>query len=173
MVLLVGVACYVSRSVVQGLALGALLATCAALPASLYIEHALRRDGLRRYSLPHRSERLVPLAIACASVVGAILLVQVLDAPRQLHTVLLTMLFVLGLTLAATPFQRISVHMAAVTGASVLLQLVFGSIGLAVLPVVAAVGWSRLELDEHTPAQVVAGAVAGAIGASVACAVLA
>ena len=95
-------------------------------------------------------------------------MVRTLEAPRDLQTVLVTMLFVLGLALAATPLQRISVHMAAITGASVLLQLLFGSIGLAALPIVAMVGWSRLELGEHTPAQVIAGAVVGAIGANVA-----
>jgi membrane-associated phospholipid phosphatase len=82
--------------------------------------------------------------------------------------VLITMLFVLGLTLAATPLYRISVHMVAITGASVLLQLVFGGIGVAALPVMVIVGWSRLELAEHSPTQVIAGALVGAIGASVA-----
>jgi hypothetical protein len=166
--LLLGVACHASRSLAEGLALGGLLAMCATCPTTLYIEHLLRRTGLRQHYLWRRSERLAPLAIACASVLTAILLVRALGGPAQLQTVLLTMLFVLGLTLAATPLQRISVHMAAFTGASVVLQLLFGSIGVVILPFVAIVGWSRLELRVHTPAQVVAGAIVGAIGASVA-----
>jgi membrane-associated phospholipid phosphatase len=167
-VLLLGVAWYVSGSLAQGLVLGVLLATCATLPATLYIERLFRHGGVRQRYMWQRSERLLPLAIACASVLAAVLLVQVLEAPRHLQTVLLTMLLVLGLTLLATPLQRISVHMAAISGASVVLQLLFGSIALAALPVVATVGWSRLELGEHTPAQVVTGALVGAIGASVA-----
>jgi hypothetical protein len=166
--LLVGVTGYVSRSPAHGLVLGALFAACATLPTTLYTEHVLRRGGLRQHYLWRRSERLAPLAIACASLLVAILLVQALEAPRHLQTVLVTMLFVLGLTLAATPLYRISVHMVAITGATVLLQLVFGGIGVAALPVMVIVGWSRLELAEHSPTQVIAGALVGAIGASVA-----
>jgi hypothetical protein len=159
---------YVSRSPAHGLVLGALFAACATLPTTLDTEHVLRRGGLRQHYLWRRSERLAPLAIACASLLVAILLVQALEAPRHLQTVLVTMLFVLGLTLAATPLYRISVHMVAITGATVLLQLVFGGIGVAALPVMVIVGWSRLELAEHSPTQVIAGALVGAIGASVA-----
>jgi membrane-associated phospholipid phosphatase len=170
-VLLLGAACYMSQSLTEGLALGALLATCATLPATLYIEHVLQRNGRHHYFW-RRSKRLAPLVIACASVFATIVLVRALDAPHHLQTVLLTMFFVLGLTLIATSIHRISVHMAAITGASVVLQLLFGNIAIAALPLVAIVGWSRVELREHTPAQVVSGAVVGAVGASAAYALL-
>ncbi len=162
-VLLLGVACHGARSFAEGLELGALAAVCATFPTTLYIEHALRRRDLSR-----RFERLVPLGIACASVLTAFVLVRDLEAPRDLQTVLLTMLLVLGLTLAATPFNRVSVHMAAITGSTVAVQLLFGPIGVALLPIVAIVAWSRLELAEHTLAQVVIGASLGVIGASAA-----
>lgn len=167
-VLLLSVSCYTSRSLGEGLVLGALVATCATFPATLYIEHVLLRSGLRQRNLSRRSERLAPLAVACASVLIAMLLVRALEASRDLQAVLLTMLFVLGLTLVATPLNRVSVHVAAITGGSVVLQLLFGAIGVAVLPIVAIVGWSRVELGEHTRGQVVTGAVLGVIGATVA-----
>jgi hypothetical protein len=168
-VLLLGVACYTSTSPAEGLVFGALLAACATLPTTLYVEHLLRRRaGLRHDHLSRRSERLAPLAIACASVLVAAVAVRALEAPRGLETVVLTMLFVLGLTLAVTPLSKISVHMAAITGCCVVLQLLFGVFGVALLPIVTIVGWSRLELGEHTLAQVVSGAVLGAIGASAA-----
>jgi len=148
--------------------LGALVAACATFPATLYIEHVLLRGGVKQRYLSGRSERLVPLAVACASVVIASVLVRALEASRDLQAVLLTMLFVLGLTLIATPLNRVSVHMAAITGGSMVLQLLFGAIGVALLPIVAIVGWSRVELGEHTRAQVVTGAVLGVIGAMVA-----
>ncbi len=167
-VLLLGVACYSSRSLAEGLALGALVAACATFPATFYIEHVLLRGRLRQRYLSRRSERLAPLAIGCASVLIAAALVRTLEASRDLQTVLLTMVFVLGLALGATPLNRISVHTAAITGASVVLQLLFGTIGVALLPIVGLVAWSRLELGEHTIAQVITGAVLGAIGASAA-----
>jgi membrane-associated phospholipid phosphatase len=148
--------------------LGVFVAACATLPSTVYIKHVLVRGGLRQCYLPRPSDRLAPLAIACASVLITTLLVRTLKVSLYMETVLLTMLFVLGLTLAATPFHRASVHMAAITGGSVVLQLLFGPIGVALLPIVAIVGWSRLELGEHSLAQVVTGAVLGATGASVA-----
>ena len=163
--LLLGVACSTARSLTDGVVLGALAGVCATVPATLYIERQLRRGGPRRQYLQRRSERLTPIAIACASVLLAGGLVRAVEPSRDLECVLLTMLFVLCLTLAATPISRVSVHMAAVTGTSVILQFLFGPIGVALLPVVAMVGWSRLELGEHTTAQVVTGAVLGAIGA--------
>jgi hypothetical protein len=167
-VLLLGVACYTQPTLAEGLVLGGLLAACATFPATLYIEHVLVRRGVRQRCLSGRSDRLAPLAIGCASVLTAMVLVRALEVSRDLQTVLLTMGCVLGLTLVATPLNRVSVHMAAITGGSVVLQLLFGQIGIALLPIVALVGWSRLELGEHTRAQVIAGAVLGMIGATVA-----
>src|SRR5207248_2464597 len=78
--------------------------------------------------------------IGCASVLIAAVLVRTFEAARDVQTLLLTMFFVLGLAFAATPVNRISVHMAAITGTSVVFQLLFGTIGFAVLPLVALVG---------------------------------
>jgi membrane-associated phospholipid phosphatase len=172
-VLLLGVACYSSRSLAEGLSLGVLAAACATVPATVWIEHVLRRGALRHNYLCHSSQRIAPLVIACASVFIASVLVRTLEAPRDLQTVLVTMFFVLVLALAATPVNKISVHMAAITGAGVVLQLLFGTIGLAMVPLVAIVGWSRLELGEHTVTQVISGGVLGAIGASAAYALVA
>jgi membrane-associated phospholipid phosphatase len=164
--LVLGVACYSSRGLVEGLALGGLLATCATLPPTLYIEHVRASGGSRR--LARGADRLAPLAIACAVVFVDVLLVRALEGAREVQTVLLTMLLVLGLALGATPITRISVHSAATTGSIVVLQLLFGTVGVALLPIVVIVGWSRLELGEHTPAQVVCGALIGGVGAIVA-----
>lgn len=159
--LLVGVACSSAKTQPEGLALGGMLAVCATVPTTLYL----------RRTMSTSSDRLAALAIGCASVLLPLLLLRALDAPRDLRTVLETMLVVLAFSLIATPLSRISIHMAASTGAMVILQLLFGTIGVALLPVAALIGWSRLELGEHTPAQVVAGAVIGALGACVAYAV--
>jgi len=166
--LLLGVACYSTKTVAEGLALGTLLAACATVPPSVYIERVLVRKASRRRHLAQSSERLLPLAIGCVSVLLAGVVVGTLDVSRELPAVLHTMLFVLGLVLAATPLTRVSVHMAAVTGAIVILQLLFGAIGVALLPLIVLVGWSRLQLREHTPLQVVCGAVIGATGAGTA-----
>ncbi|WP_433425989.1 phosphatase PAP2 family protein [Microtetraspora malaysiensis] len=50
---------------------------------------------------------------------------------------------------------------AAVAGAVSILTAEFGAWAWACWPLVALAGWSRIALRDHTPAQVVAGAVAG------------
>lgn len=48
-------------------------------------------------------------------------------------------------------------------GTAVILVLVFGPALLLVWPLVAVVGWSRIQFDDHTAAQVAAGAGMGAL----------
>lgn len=61
---------------------------------------------------------------------------------------------------------KFSGHAAGVAGAVVILVLVFGPTLLALVPAVALVGWARVEVGDHTPAQVTAGAGLGALVAA-------
>lgn len=97
------------------------------------------------------------------SVLVGIVLLVALDAPREL-TALVVAMFVGGL--AATVinhFWKLSVHASVAAGTTAVLVLAFGPALLAAAVVVAAVGWSRVRLRDHTPWQVVAGTVVGAI----------
>jgi membrane-associated phospholipid phosphatase len=51
-----------------------------------------------------------------------------------------------------------------VAGSVVILMLVFGPALVVLTPLVALVGWARIEVGDHTPVEVLVGA---AIGASV------
>jgi membrane-associated phospholipid phosphatase len=55
-----------------------------------------------------------------------------------------------------------SIHVAVVAGTVVILVLVFGTTWLALVPLIAAIGWARVRLGDHTPAQSLAGALLGA-----------
>ena len=55
-----------------------------------------------------------------------------------------------------------SIHTAVAAGALVILVLVYGWPLVVTAPLVAAVGWSRVALKDHTVAQVVVGALVGA-----------
>ena len=54
-------------------------------------------------------------------------------------------------------------HASVAAGTMVVLVLAFGPVLLATAVLVAAVGWSRVRLRDHTPSQVVAGTVIGAL----------
>jgi membrane-associated phospholipid phosphatase len=69
----------------------------------------------------------------------------------------------LGTSLLVTLVWKISIHVAVAAGAVVILALVFGPAWLLLVPLVAAVGWARVVLNDHSPAQSVAGATLGGL----------
>lgn len=69
----------------------------------------------------------------------------------------------LVVSLLLTQLWKISIHAGVAAGTVVVLCLVFGPVGNAAWPLVAAIGWSRVELEDHTLAQVIGGSVIGAI----------
>lgn len=101
-----------------------------------------------------------------SSLVGPIL-IATLGAPRELIALVVAMEVGLIISLAITFFWKMSIHVASVAGAIVILVLVFGPGVLALAPVVVLVGWARVELHDHTPSQVAAGAVIGALVAGI------
>jgi len=62
---------------------------------------------------------------------------------------------------------KISIHVAVVAGSVVTLIALFGWPLLALLPVVAATAWARVNVRDHTTKQVLAGAVLGATVAGI------
>ena len=72
------------------------------------------------------------------------------------------------LALAVTLFWKVSLHMWVLGTAASTLVVVYGPRALLVWPVIAAVGWSRVAMDDHSTAQVLVGAAAGSVaGAAV------
>jgi membrane-associated phospholipid phosphatase len=62
-----------------------------------------------------------------------------------------------------TLWWKISVHAAIAAGAATVLLLVFGLALLVVWPLVALIAWSRVQVGDHTPAQVLAGIALGIV----------
>jgi membrane-associated phospholipid phosphatase len=112
--------------------------------------------------------RAWPLLVGVFSVLVGVGLLVVSGAPRELIALEAAMVVGLGSSLLVTLAWKISIHVAVVTGAVVILVLVFGPAALAFLPAVLLVAWARIALTDHTPAQTAAGAVLGAtVAASV------
>jgi membrane-associated phospholipid phosphatase len=64
-----------------------------------------------------------------------------------------------------TTVWKISIHCAVASGAVTLLALLYGPWLLLGYTLVAVTAWSRVELGDHTRAQVIAGTVLGAAAA--------
>jgi hypothetical protein len=137
-----------------------------ALPFS-FILWGVRRRRFTDHHIRLREQRPVALVVGIASALVGLILIAILGAPRELIALIAAMEVGLVVSLAITLFWKMSIHVASVAGAIVILVLVFGRVFLALAPIVAVVGWARVQLDDHTPAQVTAGAMIGAVVAAI------
>jgi membrane-associated phospholipid phosphatase len=76
------------------------------------------------------------------------------------------MLAGLTLTAAITRYWKISLHTAVAGGTATILAIVLGPALLATGVLVAAIGWSRVKLGDHTASQMITGGVLGAVVAA-------
>ncbi|MFJ9950044.1 phosphatase PAP2 family protein [Kitasatospora sp. NPDC091207] len=140
---------------------------CGVVPIGI-IALGVRRGALTDKHVRVRRQRVVPMAASLLSVLAGVALLYTLGAPAAVGALVVAMLAGLVSALAVTVWWQISLHNAVAGGAAMILVLAFGP---AVLPVAAAapvaVGWSRLVLKAHTPAQVLSGTALGGVCALV------
>jgi len=138
-----------------------------ALPFS-FILWGVRRRRFTDHHIRLREQRPVALVVGITSALVGLILIAVLGAPRELIALVVAMEVGLIISLAITLFWKMSIHVASVAGAIVILVLVFGQAFAVLAPLVILVAWARVELCDHTPSQVTVGAVIGAaVAASV------
>ncbi|MER7475938.1 hypothetical protein, partial [Micromonospora sp. NPDC000018] len=140
---------------------GAALVFGAAVPVGVVL-YGVRRGWLTDRHIGDHTQRLRPLALGLASVAVGIALLAALDAPRLLVALMVATLVNGAVVTAVNHWWKLSVHAATAAGSVAVLVLVFGPALHALWPLVVAVAWSRVRLRDHTVAQVVAGAAAGA-----------
>lgn len=144
--------------------LGGLFA--AALPI-WFIKRGIRRDRWADRHVGQKQHRLIVMAFIITSVAIGIALLVTLGAPRPITALIVSMLTTLAALMAVTPLWKISVHSAVSSGSVLLIALACGWWAIALYPLVILVGWSRIALRDHTRGQVIAGALVGALVATV------
>jgi membrane-associated phospholipid phosphatase len=150
-----------------GLGWGLLGALFAAVLPILFIKRGIRREQWDDRHVGAKRHRLIVMAFIIASVTVGIALLASLGAPRPITALIVSMLTTLAALMAVTPVWKISVHSAVSSGSVLLIALACGWWALALYPLVALVGWSRVALRDHTRSQVIAGAIVGALVAAV------
>lgn len=157
-----------SAGVVRGLALGVVAIFFAGgLPYGLVLL-GVRRGRLSDHHVSLREQRPRMLAIALASVAVGLLVLRGLDAPKALFALVAAMVAGVAVALAITSFWKISIHVASAAGTVACLAILVSPWWLVLTPLVAVTAWARVEIRDHTPLQVLAGAVVGAaVAASV------
>ena len=138
--------------------LGALF--CSVIPNSL-IWWGVRRGRLSDHHIREREQRRTPLVYGLVSVLVGLALLVGFHAPSPVIAMVVVM-FGVGLAVTLVNLAwKLSIHAAVAAGSAAVLVIVFGPDLLLAAPAVALVGWSRVQLRDHTVGQVVAGTVAG------------
>lgn len=157
------IALHASDSVAAGAGWGLLVVVfTAAIPYGV-IWLGVRRGQLTDHHIGERGQRRKPLMLGVASVLVGLTVLTVAGAPRELVVMTLVMLLLLLAVGVINLAWKLSAHAAVAAGSAAVLVIVFGPVLLIAVPVVAAVGWSRVELRDHTTAQVLAGAAGGVL----------
>ncbi|WP_240506325.1 hypothetical protein [Thermoactinospora rubra] len=135
---------------------------CGGVPATV-IALGVRAGRLDSRHLVDRSRRTVPLLSALLAVVATLVLLVLLGAPTLLVATVTAMLAALAVTVPVTLRWKISFHAAVSAGTVVVFAHVLPPPPTVVTgaALVALICWARVRLTHHTPAQVVAGALAG------------
>lgn len=158
---------HAGRTALSGLLWGLLAGTfCSIIPYAMVLR-GVRRGTLSDHHIGVREQRTRPLVLGLFSVLAGLAVLITFGAPRELVALIVASFAGGVVATAINRFWKSSVHAGVAAGSSVVLVLVFGPALLATSLLVAAVGWSRVRLRDHTVAQVVAGAAIGAAVAGV------
>lgn len=136
--------------------------TSSVIPMSVII-YGARRGMWDGHHVRDRTGRVVPFVVLIVSTLAGLTLLLLAGAPWAMSALQLTMLTMLLIAFAITWWWKISIHSAVASGALVILVVTFSPVLWALGVLVALVAWSRVRLNDHTPAQVVAGTLLGAV----------
>lgn len=160
--LLLAVAWRSAPTLPQRLAWGLVAVLFGSLVPMLYVLGGVRRGKLTDHHLRIREQRPLPLLVGMACVLVGLGPMLAWGAPRDLVALVASMFAGLVVSLLVTLVWKMSLHTGVAAGSLVILVLVFGSAAVALVPVVALIGWARIRLGDHSLTQVAVGAVVGA-----------
>lgn len=128
-----------------------------------YLWIGRKRGWVGDMEMTRRSDRPRFILVSLSSDVFALLVLWAAQGPHLLTVIVLTYFCLAVTMLTISSFWKISLHMAGVGGFSTALLFVFGLPALLAFLSLPLVAWARLHRRKHTPAQLAAGAIAGAI----------
>lgn len=149
-----------------GVAWGAVGALFAAIIPITFIKYGIRKGHWGDRHVGAKPARLVVMAVILLSVATGILLMAAAGAPRTMTALIVSMLVTLAILAVITFVWKISVHQAVSAGACAMLVQTYGAWMALGFFLVVIVGWSRVELRDHTRNQVIAGTILGTIVAA-------
>ncbi len=123
----------------------------------------VRRGRVTDIHVRRREQRLPIILVFLGSWLVLIALLATLGASHELVALLGAGITALVVTGAITFRWKISLHVGVASGVLTVFTLLFGPGMLALVPLLPLIGWSRMELRDHTFFQVFAGALIGSV----------
>ena len=128
-----------------------------------YLLIGRKRGWVSDLELSRREERPRFIVVSLSSDVLALGMLWLGNGPHLLRLIVLTYFCLAIVIFTISSFWKISMHMAGAGGYSAALVFVFGGPALWAFVSLPLVAWARLRRRKHTPAQLMAGALAGAL----------
>jgi hypothetical protein len=139
-----------------------------ALLPTLYVLLQVRRGNITDRHMPLREERIRPSLVLLSGGIIATLAFNVTGASTTMWLFILSNLIQIALMTLISMFWQISIHMMSITGAVVLVGVLFGIVpALIMSPLILIVALARLKLHRHTRAQVIAGFIVGGLSVGI------
>jgi membrane-associated phospholipid phosphatase len=132
------------------------------LPYALILR-GVRQGRLSDKNISVREQRIRFGVVAITSILIGLAVLAALDAPAEMVAQQASIAVGVAYGWVITLWWKISVHAAIAAGAATVLLLIFGPALLAVWPLVAVIAWSRVQVGDHTTAQVLAGVALGVV----------
>jgi hypothetical protein len=142
---------------------GLVVALLSSVLPMAFIVRGARRGRWDGHHVRDREGRLIPLLLCLVTTVAGLLILVLGRAPRDVVALDAAMLATLIVCIVITQWWKISLHSAVAGGAAATMVLIYGPLCLVLVPIVALVAWSRVELRDHTVAQAIVGAFTGPV----------
>ncbi len=155
------VAFYRAQNLASALFYACLTLFFLSLGPMLYIIIGVRLGKFSDMGISRRRERIGPFLFSFASVLAGLIVLILFNAPKNLQTLLIITALSCIVMMVITLWWKISIHASSIAGTTTFLTALYGVIMLPAFLLVVLVSWSRVVLERHTVAQVVAGALLG------------
>ncbi len=130
----------------------------------LYIAVMVWRGKISDMHMRHRRERMIPFMVSLVCTTIAWWTLRFMGAPSVLPVLAIFTLVQIAIMTAITFVWQISMHTMTIGGAAMAIAVIFGtSVGMLFVPIAVLVSAARLKLKRHTPAQIIAGVLVGAL----------
>ena len=148
-----------TSSIIDAIKWSLILIAVSILPVFSVIFYLTRKEKLEGIFISVRRQRnkIYLLASACA-VAGCILLLY-LEAPLILLATFVAGLVAIIVFMCINLWWKISLHTAFTAASVTIFAILYGSIGVLTIMLVPLIAWARIELEHHSIAQAVAGAL--------------